>query len=148
MRLLGHHPLHGRSAYQPVIQKQEGRWIAYIGHHWGSKANPLTGQIETNGTSIVDVSDPANPIYLHYTPADGGAQMVKICRGQDLPIGTNQVYLLRTNGNVSHEVWDVTHPDSPKRISTPLPGGHATHKNWWDCKTGIAYMVYDGRQLG
>jgi hypothetical protein len=33
-------------------------------------------------------------------------------------------------------------------VSTPLSGGSATHKNWWDCQTGIAYMVYDGRQLG
>jgi hypothetical protein len=29
-----------------------------------------------------------------------------------------------------------------------LAGGNATHKNWWDCRTGMAYMVYDGRQLG
>ena len=29
MELVGYHDLQGRSAYQPVIHKQENRWIAY-----------------------------------------------------------------------------------------------------------------------
>ena len=33
MRLVGHHDLAGRGAYQPVIQRQGDRWIAYVGHH-------------------------------------------------------------------------------------------------------------------
>jgi hypothetical protein len=148
MTLVGHHTLDGRSAYQPVIQEQAGRWIAYIGHHGGSARNPLTGKRESNGTSIVDVSDPAHPVYLHHIPAAGGAQMAQTCRGRDRPGNDDKVYLLRTNGDASHEVWDVTDPRAPSLISTPLSGGNATHKNWWDCKTGIAYLVYDGRQLG
>src|ERR1041385_8012948 len=44
MRLAGAEDLQGRSAYQPVIQQQGGRWIAYIGHHGGSALNPLTGK--------------------------------------------------------------------------------------------------------
>jgi hypothetical protein len=32
MSLVGHHNLKGRSAYQPVIQEQNGRWLAYIRH--------------------------------------------------------------------------------------------------------------------
>ena len=146
--LLGHHDLQGRSAYQPVIQEQDGRWIAYIGHHSGRANNPLTGAVETNGTSIVDVTDPTHPVYLHHIPGDGGAQMAQTCRGAALPAGNRQTYLLRANGHASHEVWDVTQPTAPKLVSAPLTGGSSTHKNWWDCKTGIAYMVYDGRQLG
>ena len=59
MELVGYNDLQGRSAYQPTIHHQGNRWIAYIGHHGGSAFNPLTGKMEDNGTSIVDVTDPA-----------------------------------------------------------------------------------------
>src|SRR5438034_498980 len=61
MALVGSHDLQGRSAYQPIIQQQDGRFIAYIGHHGGSGLNPLNGQTEPHGTSIVDVTDPRQP---------------------------------------------------------------------------------------
>src|SRR6185436_17935498 len=35
MTLLAHQDLQGRSAYQPVIRENKGRWIAYVGHHGG-----------------------------------------------------------------------------------------------------------------
>jgi len=45
MRLVGYNDLQGRTAYQPTIFKQGGRYIAYIGHHGGtgdfSKPNQL-----------------------------------------------------------------------------------------------------------
>jgi hypothetical protein len=100
MRLVGYHDLQGRSAYQPVIQEQDGRWIAYVGHHEGRALNPLTGSAETNGTSIVEVTDPAHPVYLHHIPGASGAQMVQTCRGADLPVGNRQTYLLRAKGHV------------------------------------------------
>jgi hypothetical protein len=33
MALVGYHDLQARSAYQPLVREQNGRWIAYIGHH-------------------------------------------------------------------------------------------------------------------
>jgi hypothetical protein len=71
MRLVGHNDLQGRSAYQPTISKQGGRYIAYIGHHGANPGptNPMTGQSELNGTSIVDVTDPKAPKYLAHIPA-------------------------------------------------------------------------------
>lgn len=56
MELVGHDDLQG---YQPTIHQQRRRWIAYVGHHGGRAANPLTGADEDNGTSIVDVTDPS-----------------------------------------------------------------------------------------
>lgn len=70
MNLVGYNDLQARSAYQPVIQKQGARWIAYIGHHGGEQPNPLTGKTEPNGTSIVDVTDPRNPRYLVHIPGE------------------------------------------------------------------------------
>ena len=148
MALVGQHDLQGRSAYQPVIHSQGGRWIAYIGHHGGKALNPVAGRVEDSGTSIVDVSDPKTPRLLSHIPGEpgegetGGAQMVRVCDGETLPkADPTKVYLLRTFGNLAHEVWDVTVPESPRRAVTVVDKLRGTHKNWWECDTGIAYPV-------
>jgi hypothetical protein len=150
MRLVGFNDLQARSAYQPVIQKQGERYIAYIGHHGGTVQEPkpvnaMTGQAEFNGTSIVDVTDPKQPKYLKHLPGQqgegeqGGGQMVRVCEG--LPKGApGAVYLLRTFGNNFHEVWNVADPASPALL-TRIPSGRDTHKSFWECDTGIAYLV-------
>src|SRR5256712_13836875 len=73
MELVGYHDLQGRSAYQPLVHRQGGRWIAYIGHHGGHTRNPLSGAEEPNGTSILDVTDPKGPRYLAHIPGEAGA---------------------------------------------------------------------------
>ena len=155
MRLVGTDDLQARSAYQPVVHQQGARWIAYVGHHGGKRMNPLTGQVELNGTSIVDVTDPKRPRYLHHIPGAegeaeaGGAAMVRVCDGKTLPhAAKDKTYLLRTLGNLAHEVWDVTDPAKPARLVTVLDGLKSTHKNWWECDTGIAYLVSDGAPSG
>ena len=95
----------------------DDQWYTYVGHHAGEAMNSLTGEIEPNGTSIVRVTDPTRPRLVKHIPATGPgqnqAQMVRICNGEDLPDGDpDKVYLLRSNGNVSHEIWDVTRPRS------------------------------------
>jgi hypothetical protein len=155
MRLVGVHDLQARSAYQPVVHKQGERWIVYIGHHGGLKPNPLTGRDELNGTSIVDVTDPRHPAYLHHIPGApgeaeaGGAAMVRVCDGKGLPKGDPaKTYLLRTFGNLAHEIWDVSDPRRPSLLTTVVTGLDSTHKNWWECETGVAYLVSDGRPQG
>ncbi len=104
MRLVGYNDLQARSAYQPTIHKQGERYIAYIGHHGGTDdvpkpMNKMTGQPEFNGTSIIDVTDPANPKYLKHIPGPegnyegGGSQMVRVCDGKLLPKGDPAKYL-------------------------------------------------------
>jgi len=150
MNLVGYDGLQGRSAYQPVIQKQGERWIAYIGHHGGDQPNPITGKTEPNGTSIFDVTNPKSPEYLAHIPGEpkqgagesGGASMVRVCAGNDLPHGgKNKFYMLRNFGNSAHEMWDVTDPTRPIRINVIVSGLRDTHKSWWECDTGIAYLV-------
>jgi hypothetical protein len=139
MEVVGVHDLSGRSAYQPVIQRQGPRWIAYVGHHGGRATNPLNGKVEENGTSIVDVTDPKSPKLIAHIPgeAGGGAQMARACNLR----GGNKAYLLRTFGHSAHEVWDVSNPEQPVRVSVVSQGLSDTHKSWWECDTGIAYLV-------
>jgi len=151
MELVGYSDLQGRSSYQPTIHKQGNRWIAYIGHHGGTALNSLTGQTEDNGTSLVDVTDPKNPKYLAHIPGDprvpgpgesGGAQMTRVCEGSELPrANKSKVYLLRSRGTDSHEIWDVTDPAKPSRVSVVISGLRDTHKSWWECDSGVAYLV-------
>ena len=50
----------GRPIYQPLVVNQDGRHILYNGNLSGDVQNPLTGQVEPNGTSIIYVSDVAH----------------------------------------------------------------------------------------
>ena len=161
MALVGTNDLQARSTYQPVVQRQGNKWILYAGHHaLGTNPvtgaplpslNPLTGKNEPNGTSIVDVTDPANPVYLAHIPVgtsgNGGSQMNRVCPGSSLPIKNNKYYLLRSYANTAHEIWDVTDPSHPVGVRTvagsnPVIGNlTGTHKSWWECDSGIAYIV-------
>jgi len=158
MQRLGHTDLQGRSSYQPsAIQYPDGRWILFAGLHntipvarppcpTGTLPNPLNGNAcEANGTMIIDVTDPANPFETFHIPATPGGQstMVRACRGSVLPGGqANRVYIIRSvqGGTFSgYEQWDVTDPAAPVRLKA-LTGIRSTHKLWWECSTGIAYM--------
>jgi hypothetical protein len=155
LELVGFDDLQARSAYQPLIAFNPiaRRWIAYVGHHAGSAVNPLTGQEEPNGTSIIDVTDVRRPRYLFHIPGapgtgeGGGCQMVRVVNGSDLPKGDpGMVYLLRAHNagppeGSSHQIWDVTDPAQPTLHTTVVSGLGDTHKSWWEPKTGIAYLV-------
>jgi len=150
VRLVGFHDLAARSAYQPTIKRQGERWIAYIGSHGGRSVNPLTGQLEESGTSILDVTDPRAPKLLFHIPGErgrevpgretGGAQMTRVCAGSELPKGDRaKTYLLRTFGDSRQEIWDVSSPERPQLVSQ-FGRFTSTHKNEWECSTGIAYI--------
>ncbi len=155
MRRLGHVDLQGRSAYQPnVIKYPNGKTIAFVGTHGGSAANPLNGgAIELNGTMIIDVTDPKHPKEKFHIPAPAGgqSQMVRMCLGKDLPGGhADGVYLLRNvQGGASSgfQLWDVSNVSNPSLLKE-VKGIRSTHKDWWECTTGIAYMPGSRGDLG
>ena len=156
LRLVGHDDLQARSAYQPIVHNYGERRILFVGHHAGQAPNPATGKVERNGLSIVDVTNPASPVYLAHVPPTGdeasGTQHVQVCDGSALPRADRaKVYAIRTNGLVSYEVLDVTDPKSPRFVTTIAEtgmssrpnsdrGNRETHKFQWDCASGIAYL--------
>jgi hypothetical protein len=148
MRLVGHSDLQGRFAYQPnTIVYPDGRTIAFVGTHTGTKPNPLKGgAVEPNGTMIVDVTHPEAPVDLAHIPVPivgGQAQMARMCLGSQLPGGEKgHVYLMRSvqdSAASGFEVWDVTDPKAAV-LSGAMRHIRATHKPYWECSTGIAYL--------
>jgi hypothetical protein len=166
MMRLGHTDLQGRPTYQPnVIQYPDGRTILFVGQHSGvpsgrvtncpanSLPNPLEdgSPCEANGTMIIDVTDPRNPVEQSLIPAPvlgasiGQSQMVRMCLGSQLPGGdSSKVYLLRNsqsnNPAISgYQLYDVTDVKHPQKVSEMMRL-RSTHKLWWECSTGIAYM--------
>jgi hypothetical protein len=80
--------------------------------------------------------------------------MVRVCDGNTLPVHDGKIYMLRTYANSAHEISDVTNPSNPIGVRTvaggnPVIGAQTgapgvlagTHKSWWECDTGIAYIV-------
>jgi hypothetical protein len=161
LRLVAHDPLQARQTYQMVEIHQGNRWLLYLGHMRGREVDPLTtGQLEANGTSVIDVTDPTKPIYLNHIPPSPapwfsgnqddatGAQHLQICSGDELPHGTRgHFYMLRNHGVIAQEILDVTDPMRPVFVADvvhtqpPRDGHLRTHKNLWDCATGEAYLV-------
>jgi hypothetical protein len=169
MKVEGFNDNQARPIYQPLIVNQNGREILYAGNLAGSVLNPLTNKMESNGTSIIDVTNVKKPQFLFHIPGPdanpitgsfsaAGAQMVRVCPGSTLPnSATNGTagrwYLLRAFGNAgsvneSHQIWDVTDPAAPKFVVTVKGGLSNTHKSWWECDTGIAYLVAGSKKDG
>ena len=157
MQRVGHTDLQGRPGYQPnVIEYPDGRWIAFSGTHSNIPVarpgftflpNPLNNNAdERNGTMIIDVTDPENPkeTAIFRLPFQGGqAQMARMCLGSDLNEDLRgKVYLMRNiqgGAGSGYEVWDVTDVKKPV-MTSELRGIRSTHKHWWECNTGIAYL--------
>jgi hypothetical protein len=165
MRRVGHTNLQGRAAYHPdFITYPDGRVIAFVGTHSSAnpadppinpdsnlpKPNPLQpgNPVEPNGTMIIDVTDPKNPVEKFHIPgpiASGAAQTQsnRMCLGSDLPGGTpGKVYMMRNvqgSSAAGYEVWDVTNVTSPTLVGE-MRNVRNTHKPWWECNTGIAYL--------
>ena len=156
MALVGYHDLQARSAYQPIVHAYGDRRILFVGQHAGEAINPLTGRLEVNGLSILDVTDPGSPEMLAHVPPTGdeasGTQHVQVCDGSALPEGDpDKVYAVRTNGLLGYELLDVTDPAEPAFLATialtgvssrpeSSRGNRETHKIQWDCETGIGYF--------
>jgi hypothetical protein len=139
-RLVGSHDLQGREALQVTLRGDS----CYVGHLPGHAVNPLTGADEPNGTSILDISDPANPVLRCHIPGGEGANCRAVQAIRSPRDGRD--YLVR-NHETAHEwafeVFDVTDRARPSLVTriTSSPAGPLTlaHKSWWDQETGLFF---------
>ncbi len=136
IRLVGHNDLDGRDSLQVVLKGI----YAYIGHHRGEAVNSLTGRVEPNGTTILNVKNPDRPQIVAHIPGFQGAESRAVQVAENFSDGKD--YLLRNQESsqfTGFEVWDVTEKKTPRLISTIGPL-EAAHKSWWDTKSGYAYL--------
>ena len=150
MNRVGHVDLQFRAAYQPnVIVYPNGKIIAFVGTHGGVQANPLKGgALEPNGTMIIDVTDPKKPkeTFPYSGPRRGrsGTDGAHVPRLRAARRGARTRLLdAQHPGNAAqqsgYEIWDVTDIKKPLPVAS-LQGIRNTHKLWWECKSGLAYM--------
>ena len=166
MRLVGYHDLQGRESLEVHVRSNDanGSW-AYVGHsnnYWDGKEghmNSITGKIERNGTSILDVSDPANPKLVWHIPNERDANSRHVSVVYDYQ-GTGRDYLARSSDdggeNMIFQIFDITTRDSdPSQIKlvseirgTPENscgvgcGGrfiYRAHKGYWSEDSGYYY---------
>jgi hypothetical protein len=139
-RLIGEHDLQGREALQVTLR---GSWC-YIGHLPGRAFNSLTGTVEENGTSILDVADPSAPRLIAHIPGEAGGN----CRAVQVIHSPRdgRDYLVRNHETASFcgfDVFDITdraNPIETARIrETPAGAISHAHKGWWDEETGLYF---------
>jgi hypothetical protein len=166
VQLVGHHDLQGRESLVVVARSDEanGNWV-YVGHHesfWDGapKLNSLTGRMEWNGTSILDVADPAAPRLAWHIPNESNANSRSVSVVYDYPFdGSGRDYLIRnseTEDTFKFQIFDITNRGTdPASIAlvaeiagTPPDscgagcGGRfiqRAHKGWWSQETGYFY---------
>ena len=168
MRLVGYHDLQGRESLQVTTRSDEtnGAWV-YVGHHdnyWdgAQRFNPINNQMEWNGTSILDVSDPTEPRLIWHIPNAVSANSRATQVAYDYPFdSTHRDYLVRNSeggGVWKFQIFDITSRDvdpseillvgeiagTPAGSCGPGCGGDfvdRAHKGWWSPETGRYYAA-------
>jgi hypothetical protein len=174
VRLVGYHDLQGRESLVVTTKSDpaNGSWV-YVGHHesyWDDKPklNPITGKMEWNGTSILDIGDPAKPKLVWHIPNDTNRNSRGVTVVYDYKFDSSgKDYLMRnsealtegeTGLDVKFQIFDITSRSTdPSKISLvseitgtppnscgPGCGGKfikRAHKGWWSQETGYLYTA-------
>jgi hypothetical protein len=166
--LVGHNDLQGRESLVVVAKGDaaNGNWV-YVGHHenfWDEtqKLNPITGAMEWNGTSILNVADPAKPQLVWHIPNEANASSRSVSVVYDYSFdGSGRDYLIRNSefgDTFKFQIFDITSRDTnPSQISlvseiTATPANSCgrgcggtligrAHKGWWSQETGYFYSA-------
>ena len=147
MELVGHDDLQGRSAYQPTIHRRAARCHRVRRPSWRQGAQPADGhrrgqrhldrrRHRPRASHAISPTSPGSP-----ARSNRAAPRWRACA-----IARDKTYLLRTLGNAvpgsaPRGVGRHGPGEAAARSSTVVSGLTSTHKNWWECDTGIAYLV-------
>jgi hypothetical protein len=174
VRLVGYNDLQGRESLvvTTLSDAANGSWV-YVGHHesyWDQKPklNPITGKEEWNGTSILNVADPAHPKLVWHIPNETNRNSRGVSVVYDYTFdGSGHDYLIRnseiitegeTGKDLKYQIFDITSRDTdPSKITLvseitgtppnscgPGCGGtfmYRAHKGWWSQDTGYFYAA-------
>ena len=170
VRLVGYNDLQGRQSLQLIARSDaaNGNWV-YVGHQPNDRPasdepqlNALTGQAEINGTSIIDITDPAKPTTRWHIPGISGANHRAVSVVYDYTHDSSgRDYLIRsadTGKDFRFQIFDVTdratNPQAIKLVSEitgtppnscgPGCGGPfiiRAHKGFWSEESGYYYSA-------
>jgi hypothetical protein len=174
VRLVGFNDLQGRESLVVTTKSDpaNGSWV-YVGHHesyWDEKPklNPITGKMEWNGTSILDIGDPSKPRLVWHIPNETNRNSRGVTVVYDYKFDSSgRDYLMRnsealtegeTGLDVKFQIFDITtRSTDPSKIAllseiTGTPpnscgtgcGGKfilRAHKGWWSQETGYLYTA-------
>jgi hypothetical protein len=126
MRLVGYNNMQGRYALQVTAKGDQanGNWV-YVANVANPRLkeglfNPITKKHEWNGTSILDVSDPAHPKYVWHIPNEVNASSRSVSVVYDFGPDKRD-YLIRNveaSDRLTFQVWDITTRDGdPSKIA-------------------------------
>lgn len=167
VRLVGYNDLQGRESLQLTAryEGENGDWL-YVGHQPNVREgeepllNPITGEKEINGTSLIDISDPTNPTTVWHIPGVSTANHRSVSVVYDYSFdGSGKDYLARsldTGEDFRFQIWDITSRDSdpteimlvseitgtPPNSCGPGCGGpfkYRAHKGYWSQDSGYYY---------
>ena len=170
VRLVGYHDMQSRQALQVTTKSDaaNGNWV-YVGHVPNTRTrdatlNPITGENEWNGTSILEISDLANPELVWHIPNGVNANSRSVSVVYDYAFDSTppgRDYLIRNSEageDLKFQIFDITSRSTdPSQISlvaeitaTPEnscgPGCGGTlsnraHKGHWSPETGLFYSA-------
>jgi hypothetical protein len=170
VRLVGYNDLQGRQSLQLTTRSDaaNGNW-AYVGHQPNDRPdseepqlNPITGQAEINGTSIIDITDPARPTTKWHIPGISRANHRHVGVVYDYQHDSSgRDYLVRssdTGQDFRFQIFDITdRATNPQAITLvseitgtppnscgPGCGGKfitRAHKGFWSEESGYYYTA-------
>ena len=168
VQLVGYNDLQGRETLVVTTKSDDanGNWV-YVGHHESyydgeQRFNPITNEMEWNGTSILEISDPANPRLVWHIPNEVNANSRGVSVVYDYSFdGAGRDYLIRNSEageDLKFQIFDITSRDTdpsgialvseitgtPPNSCGPGCGGdfiQRAHKGWWSEETGYYYSA-------
>ena len=149
VRLVGYSHMQGRHALQVTTRSDaaNGNWVyvGNVGSGQGSDGlfNPITKKTEFNGTSILEISDPAHPKYVWHIPNEVNAASRSVSVVYDFGPESRD-YLIRSveaRDRLKFQIFDITDRGTdPSKISL-VSEIHGTAVN--SCGEGCGGRVID-----
>ena len=126
VQVVGYSDLGERPAFKLAMQEVGGRFYLYAGHLWH------------RGWTVVDVTDPAAPSMLKFVegPANTWTIQVQVAGGRMITALEQIAPGWGGDADGPFEegvlIWDVSDPETPKRLGHFATDGGGTHRNYYD----------------
>ncbi|WP_051663141.1 LVIVD repeat-containing protein [Alicyclobacillus macrosporangiidus] len=126
VRFVGYHDLESKPGFKMGIQRCGERWYLYVAHLWH------------RGWSVLDVTNPAEPQYLSFTPGprDTWTIQVQVADGKMITALEKPVEGWGIESGAQYDegalIWDVeSNPAQPRLLGKYETGGTGTHRNFY-----------------